>query len=304
MAPEDVLSHPALRLSEAERRAYFTDGYLARAGAVSPGWIARLRAATRDVVERSREVTESNDAYVLEDGHGPDSPRLHRLTSPEAHHPTFREFIASDEMTALAADVVGPDVKFHHAKLNFKSGRGSRGFKWHQDIPAWPHTDYSPVTIGVYIEGCDPDQGPLSMVRGSNHGALYTQYDHHGNYMVRCREEDVDWVREEMVDAPTGGPGTVVLLHCRTIHGSRTNHSDAPRPLLLVVYSSADSFAYTSPPIKGPYLGTIVRGRPARHACFDPRPCELPPDWAQTGYAGPWKLQKNAERPDGRHGAE
>ena len=44
----------------------------------------------------------------------------------------FREFIASDEMTALAADVVGPDVKFHHAKLNFKSGRGSRGFKWHQ----------------------------------------------------------------------------------------------------------------------------------------------------------------------------
>ena len=172
MAPEDVLSHPALRLSEAERRAYFTDGYLARAGAISPGWIARLRAATRDVVERSREVTESNDACVLEDGHGPDSPRLHRLTSPEAHHPTFREFIASDEMTALAADAVGPDVKFHHAKLNFKSGRGSRGFKWHQDIPAWPHTDSSPVTIGVYIEGCDPDQGPLSMVRGSNHGAL------------------------------------------------------------------------------------------------------------------------------------
>ena len=179
--------------------------------------------------------------------------------------------------------------------LNFKSGRGSRGFKWHQDIPAWPHTDYSPVTIGVYIEGCSPDQGPLAMVRGSNHGALYTQYDHHGNYAVSCRDEDIGWVREDMVDAPTGGPGTVVLLHCRTIHGSRTNRSEAPRPLLLAVYSSADSFAYTSAPIDGPYRGAIVRGRPARYACFDTRPCELPPDWARSGYAGPWELQKNAE---------
>lgn len=297
MHPQDVLAHSALRLTETERRSYFADGYLALDGAISMEWIVRLRAATRDVVERSREVAESDDAYVLEEGHGPDAPRLHRLVSPEAHHPAFREFITSEEMTTLAADVVGPDVKFHHAKLNFKSGRGSRGFKWHQDIPAWPHTDYSPVTIGVYIEGCAPDQGPLSMVRGSNHGALYTQYDHHGNYAVSCRDEDIGWVRDDMVDAPTGGPGTVVLLHCRTIHGSSTNHSHAPRPLLLAVYSSADSFAYTSAPIDGPCRGMIVRGRPARYACFDTRPCELPPDWSRAGYAGPWALQKNAGEP-------
>ena len=299
MHPEDVLTHPATRLGDSERRAYFTNGHLALDGAIPPQWIARLRDATREIVERSRTVTRNDGAYVLEDGHSAESPRLHRLMSPEAHHPVFWEFIASEEMTALAADVVGPDVKFHHAKLNFKSGRGSRGFKWHQDIPAWPHTDYSPVTIGVYIEGCGPDQGPLSMVRGSNHGALYTQYDHDGKYAVCCRDEDIGWIHEDMIDAPTGGPGTVVLLHCRTIHGSRANRSDAPRPLLLAVYSSADSFAYTSTPIDGPYRGAIVRGRPARYACFDARPCELPPDWARSGYAGPWELQKNAESAGG-----
>ena len=299
MHPEDVLTHPATRLGDSERRSYFTNGYLALDSAISPQWITRLRDATREIVERSGAVTRNDGAYVIEDGHSAESPRLHRLMSPEAHHPVFWEFIASEEMAALAADVVGPDVKFHHAKLNFKSGRGSRGFKWHQDIPAWPHTDYSPVTIGVYIEGCGPEQGPLSMVRGSNHGALYTQYDHDGNYAVCCRDEDIGWVREDMIDAPAGGPGTVVLLHCRTIHGSRTNHSDAPRPLLLAVYSSADSFAYTSAPIDGPYRGAIVRGQPARYACFDSRPCELPPDWARAGYAGPWELQKNAESAGG-----
>ena len=119
MHPEDILTHPAARLSDSERRSYFTNGYLALDGAISPGWIVRLRAATHDVIARSREITESGDAYVLEEGHSAESPRLHRLMSPEAHHPAFWEFIESDEMTALAADVVGPGVKFHHAKLNF-----------------------------------------------------------------------------------------------------------------------------------------------------------------------------------------
>jgi hypothetical protein len=35
--------------------------------------------------------------------------------------------------------VVGPDVKVHHAKLKVKSGKGTQGFGWHQDIPAWSH---------------------------------------------------------------------------------------------------------------------------------------------------------------------
>ena len=60
--------------------------------------------------------------------------------------------------------------------------------------------------------------------------------------------------------------------------------------------SSADSFSYTSPPIDSPQLGAIVRGRPATYASFDTRPCELPPDWKRTGYAGPWKLQENEEK--------
>ena len=295
MHPEDVLAHTPIRLSDAERRFYFTNGYLAVDGAISPGWIARLRAATEEIVERSREVTE-NGAYVLEEGHCAETPRLHRLMSPEAHHPAFREFIASDGMTALAADVVGPNVKFHHAKLNFKSGRGSRGFKWHQDIPAWPHTDYSPVTIGVYIEGCSSDQGPLAMVRGSNHGALYTQYDHHGNYTVSCRERRT-----------SGG--------CATTWSMRRPEARVPRCCCTAAPSTARapiaptprgrcSLRCTRAPTPSPTPRPPSTGRTGAPSCAVSRrathastraPCELPPDWARAGYAGPWELQKNAE---------
>ncbi|BBK33603.1 ectoine hydroxylase-related dioxygenase (phytanoyl-CoA dioxygenase family) [Stella humosa] len=294
MKPEDVLKHPPLVLTQAQRQSYFDNGYLVVPDYVPAAWLARLAAATNDMLDRSRSVTRSDDVFTLEEGHSPADPRLHRVTSPQDHHPTFWEFMCDPVMTDLAADVVGPDVKFHHAKLNVKSGKGSRGFKWHQDIQAWPHTDFSPVSIGVYLEGCGPDQGPLSFAPGSHQGPLYSMYDDSGAFVVRIRDEDLAWMTPDKVDAPTGGPGTAILLNCRTVHGSTPNRSLKPRPLLLPVYSSADSFAYTPSPITSPHQGDIVRGQPAKYASFDTRPCELPPDW-RAGYRTAWTYQKEEE---------
>jgi ectoine hydroxylase-related dioxygenase (phytanoyl-CoA dioxygenase family) len=294
MKAEDVMRHPPKVLGEAQRRRYFSNGYLVLPDYVPALWLDRLRRATAELLDRSRGVARSDDVFVLEEGHCAGDPRLHRVTSPQDHHPAFWDFIRDGLMTGLAADLVGPDVKFHHAKLNVKSGHGSRGFKWHQDIQAWPHTDYSPVTVGVYIDGCTVDQGPLSFVPGSHEGPLYTMYDEARNFVVRIRDEDLAWLQDDLVDCPTGGPGTVILLNCRTVHGSMPNRSAASRPLLLAVYSSADSFAYTPSPITSPHQGDIVRGQAARFASFDPRPCELPPDW-RGGYRTPWVYQKSEE---------
>jgi ectoine hydroxylase len=295
MKPEDVLAHPALVLTEAQRAAYFGDGFLVLPDYVAVTWLDRLRSATADLLDRSRAVTRSDAVFVLEEGHAADNPRLHRVTSPQDQHPDIWAFFRDPVMTDLAADVVGPDVKFHHAKLNVKSERGTRGFKWHQDIPAWPHTDYSPVTIGIYINGCEDAQGPLTFVRGSHLGPLHSQYDESGAFMVRVRDDVVRTIPPENIVTATGGPGTTVLLNCRTIHGSLENRSDRARPLLLPVYSSADSFAYTPSPIVSPHMGDIVRGRSARFASFDTRACELPPDF-RGGYVPPWTAQHTEER--------
>lgn len=295
MLRKDVLKHPARVLTEAQRARYFADGFLVLPEYVPAPWLARLKGALNDLMERSRAVTRSDETWVLEDGHSPATPRLHRITSPQDQHPVFWEFFCDPVMTDLAADIVGPDVKFHHAKLNVKSERGTRGFKWHQDIPAWPHTDYSPVSIGIYVDGCTVEQGPLSFARGSHEGPLFSQYDHDGNFVVRIQEEDLGWLKDDLIVQGVGGPGTVVLLHCCTVHGSLENRSDRARPLLLPVYSSADSFAYTPSPIVSPHLGDIVRGKPARRASFDPRPCELPPDF-RGGYNPPWKAQREEEQ--------
>src|SRR4051812_13040549 len=205
MLASDVLRHPARVLGEAQRRSYFSEGYLVLPDYVPEAWRARLRAATAELLERSRALTRSDAIYVLEEGHSAATPRLHRVTSPQDQHAVFWEFIRDPVMTDLAADVVGPDVKFHHAKLNVKSEQGSRGFKWHQDIQAWPHTDYSPVSIGVYLEGCAADQGPLSFMRGTHTGPLYSMYDDDGNFVVRVRDQDLAALKDVPVDEATGG---------------------------------------------------------------------------------------------------
>ena len=296
MKPNDVLQHPANVLTDDQRRAFFDKGYVALPDYVPERWLVRLRAAMAELLDRSRSKTQTDSIYVLEEGHSPSDPRLHRVSSPQDQHPTFWEFMTDPVMTDLAADVVGPDVKFHHAKLNVKSGKGSKGFSWHQDIPAWPHTDFSPVTIGIYIDGCTPEQGPLTVAEGSQDGPLFSMYDDDGNYVVKIRDGDLRWLTDDRIRRITGGPGTTLLLNCRAVHGSAPNQAQAARPLLLPVYSSADSFPITPSPIPSPHQGDIVRGKPARFASFDTRPVEMPPDW-RGGYKPVWMHKNKDETP-------
>ena len=41
------------------------------------------------------------------------------------------EFIAGPAAD-IAADLLGPDLKFHHAKLNYKWHSGGEAVSWHQ----------------------------------------------------------------------------------------------------------------------------------------------------------------------------
>ena len=135
MKAQDVLQHPTNVLTAAQRQQFFDEGYLVLPNYVPAPWLARLRAAMAELLERSRAIRESDSIYILEEGHSASDPRLHRVSSPQDQHPVFWEFMTDPVMTDLAADVVGPDVKFHHAKLNVKSGKGTQGLDGTRTFP-------------------------------------------------------------------------------------------------------------------------------------------------------------------------
>ena len=109
-------------------------------------------------------------------------------------HPVYWEFASQSVLADVAADLVGSDVKFHHSKLNFKWSEGGEEVKWHQDITYWPHTNYSPLTIGTYLYDVDDDQGPLAGVAGSHNGPLFDQYNGSGQWVGCIAEQDLPQV--------------------------------------------------------------------------------------------------------------
>ena len=291
MEINQILQHPPLSLTDEQRRFYFDNGYLLVERAVPENWLNRLRDATNEMIERSREITISDSIWDLENSHSPEDPRLRRLTSPNDHHDAYWEYASSSLITDIVADLVGPDVKFHHSKLNFKWAHGGEEVKWHQDIQFWPHTNYSPLTVGLYLYECNHEQGPLVVLPKSHKKPLYDQYNDSGQWTGCLSAEDAGKLDTSRAMELSGPAGSLTIHNCRMLHSSMPNRSSIGRPLLLNAYSSADAMPYTPVPTDSRYYQTIVRGQTARWAHHDERPCQIPPDWS-GGYTSIFALQQ------------
>jgi len=295
MTPEQVLAIKPKILTQKQRELYFSEGYLYVERAIDDAWIKRLRAATDELIERSRKVTHSDAVFDLEPKHRPEAPRLRRVSNPVEQHPVFWEYCLNSVLPEIVADLVGPDVKFHHSKLNFKWALGGEEVKWHYDISFWPHTNYSPLTVGTYLYDCGMDQGPLGVLPKSHLiDPMLSQYDDKGNWTGCLSEADVASLDTSKTVYLTGPAGSLTIHNCRTLHSSPRNESDLGRPLLLNTMTSADAFPYTVNPIKPKHDQYVVRGKRARFAHHDPRPCLIPPDWSK-GYTSIFALQQEEE---------
>ena len=198
----------------------------------------------------------------------------------------------------VVEDLIGPDIKFHHSKLNFKAPRGGEEVRWHQDIQFWPHTNYSLLTIGVFLCDVEPEMGNVGFVPGSHQKELFDQYD--GDEWVGCLA-DADLPRAHVENAvfPIGPAGTITVHNCRTVHGSTPNLSNRERPLLLQTYSPADAFAYTDLVRKSPHGDTLIRGHEARWARHDPRPCQVGPSRVRTIFEVQQREEPTVDSPPG-----
>ena len=294
MAPEEVLKTKPQFISRRQQESYFDNGYLLIENAIKGPSLRKLQDITAQVIDNSRHVTQSDATWDLEPGHSSDNPRLRRLTSPNDYDDNYWAYASSEAITEILSDLIGPDIKFHHSKLNFKWAGGGEEVKWHQDISFWPHTNYTPCTVGLYLEDCNDEQGPLGIIAGSHNGPLFNQYNEDNQWIGCLSDKDVmqlDMSRETYLPGPAG---SITIHNCRAVHGSRINRTDRPRPLLLNAYAAANAMTYTFNPARSKYDQQIVRGQTARWARHDPEPCLLPPDWS-GGYTSIFTLQQQEE---------
>ncbi len=297
MTPEEILAHEPRVLTAEQRERYFENGFVSVPGLVPQDTLRTLQDVTNDFFEKSRSVTASDDTFDVAPEHTAERPVLRRLKSPDARHAAYWDF-ATGLMADVAADLVGPNVVFHHAKLNFKWFDASDTVKWHQDIQFFPHTNYNVLTIGCYLADTDMSNGPLAAVRGSHNEDLYDQYDGEGNWTGMLSDEDAAGVDMSRVEYMTGPAGTLTIHNARTLHYSPSSKSPVPRPLLLNCYTSADAKPYTAHPSPTRNTYRLVREEPVAWAHHDPRPCQIPPDWSK-GYTSIYAAQAGEDKSSG-----
>lgn len=297
MTPEDILKQPARVLTQAQRERYFEDGFVSVEELVPSDVLSELQRVTAEFQDKSRAVSASDDTFDIGPGHDADNPVLRRLKSPDIQHDAYWNF-STGLMADVAADLVGPNVVFHHSKLNFKWFDASDTVKWHQDIQFFPHTNYNVITIGCYLADTDMSNGPLAALKGSHNDDLYNQYDAEGNWTGMLSDEDAAHVDSSRVEYMTGKAGSITVHNARTLHYSPASKNPIPRPLLLNCYTSSDAKPYTAHPQPTRNTYKVVRGEHVIWAEHDPRPCQIPPNWS-GGYSSIYAAQSGEDKSAG-----
>ena len=229
-----------MQLSSSQIDAYRNDGFIVVENVLSADDVRALREVTDDFVERARDVATHDDVYDLEPSHSADEPRVRRIKTPHAQHDVYAGVMRHPTILAILQQLVHPSIRFDTSKLNMKAAGYGAAVEWHQDWAFYPHTNDDLAAVGVMMDDCAVENGPLLCVPGSHRRPIF---DHHSDG-VFCGAIDPETPGLALETArPCIGPaGSISIHHVRTTHGSALNTSDKMRRLLLFQYRAADAW--------------------------------------------------------------
>ncbi|HUA55857.1 MAG TPA: phytanoyl-CoA dioxygenase family protein [Candidatus Sulfotelmatobacter sp.] len=227
-------------ISQADVAFYREHGYVVVPDLVQPAMLARLQRVIDGLVERARAVGANDDVYDLEPSHRPDRPRVRRLKKPHALDPAFDELMRSEPILSVSRQLLGPAVRLYGSKLNIKAPEYGSPVEWHQDWAFYPHTNDDVLAVGVMLNDCQRENGPLMVMPGSHQGPTW---DHHADgYFCGAIDPDACPLDFSKAVALTGRAGACSFHHVRLVHGSAQNTSALPRQLLLYELAAADAW--------------------------------------------------------------
>jgi len=226
--------------------AFWRDGVLVVEDAVTPQQLSALRATFDQWVEDSRqhdedygETLDGRKRFDLQPGHSAATPGLRRVQSPEEVSEVFASVMRSARTVEVVGDLIGPNLRFHHGKVNSKLPGTATKVLFHQDFNFQPMTNDDIITCLLFIDDVTLENGPLEVVPGSHKGPLYTHW--HGGRFTGAVADSVMDEHDDKVVPCVGKAGSVCLMHSSLLHGSAPNLSDSSRTLYITTYYAEDA---------------------------------------------------------------
>ena len=252
-------------LSQTQKTRFWQEGFLVVEDAISVAQLEELRAVFLSWVEESRshsedygETLDGRPRFDLQPGHSAGRPALRRIQSPEEVSDRYEEVMRSGRPADYCAELIGPNIRFHHGKVNSKLPGSGTEVKWHQDFPFEPMTNDDMITCLLFIDDVTLDNGPLEVIPGSHKGPLYPHW-HDGVFTGAVDSSVVDAQRDRITRC-TGKAGSVCLMHANLLHGSAPNQTDQPRTLYITTYYAEDAIELSPNHLPSRFTHELVRG--------------------------------------------
>jgi ectoine hydroxylase-related dioxygenase (phytanoyl-CoA dioxygenase family) len=214
-----------MALSEAQCRQYREQGYLILERVLSNQEIADLRSGS-ERIQAERERIGGADRLAV----------IHNVTLLD---PSFDRASRHPTMLAAVTDLIGPNLRLQHAKLNWKPPTVGKGeVEWHQDFPFFPHTNYDLLACMFLLDDATPDNGCMRVIPGS-HRLGPISHERDGRFVGRVADPStIDDSGAVDLAVPAG---SMTIHHCLTLHASYPNRSANPRRGLVYQIAAAEA---------------------------------------------------------------
>ncbi len=244
---------------------FWGDGVLVVEDAVSAEELAGLKQVFESWVEESRlyngdygETLDGRPRFDLQPGHRSDKPALRRVQSPEEISDIFANVMRKARTVDFCIDLLGPNLKFHHGKVNSKLPGSATEVKWHQDFPFQPMTNDDIITCLLFLDNVTLENGPLEVIPGSHKGPLYSHW--HDGVFTGAVDPDIIAEQSDKILSCAGKAGSVCLMHSSLLHGSAPNLSDHARTLYIATYYAEDAIELSPNHLPSRFTHELVRG--------------------------------------------
>ena len=146
---------------------------------------------------------------------------------------------AFDETAAdIVEAILGPNVEIYgNGQCLYKEPVGGHPKHLHQDSAYFEHRYQGPVGILNYVVDTDLVNGALHVVPGSHR---LGQLKHIDTFSHLGLEAD-EWPWESALPI-SGRAGDSIFFNVKTVHGSKQNMSDQPRPVFINRYRRTDDY--------------------------------------------------------------
>ncbi len=282
------------RLTDEQITEYCENGFIGVENVFSEEEIADLRRVTEEFVQQSAELTEHNEMFDLDfsAGHSKETPKLRRIKDPHTRHPVYDAAMRKEGLLDIIEQLVGPNIKLHHTKLNMKAPGGGAQVEWHTDWGFYPATNDDILEIGLTLDDMEIENGCLMGIPGSHRGPAWS---HHQNGVFIGAVPETDFNIEEAVPI-TIKAGGVSIHHVRTLHGSAPNVSDRPRRLLLMGYQATDAWPLSGVSDWDAWAGDTLRGEPTNMPRLENVPVRMPLPKSEIAAGSIFELQEQMEK--------